>query len=153
MAYKSKYKPKNLQKYSGNASKIISRSSWERALMKWCDMQSCVVEWSSEEVIVPYIDETTPVPYGDPGKLRRYFVDFKIHFDNGQKFLIEVKPAIQCNPPKKRKKTNKYLLERITYEKNLCKWKAASKFAKRYGYTFKVWTEKDLKRMGILVYG
>ena len=54
MTYKGKYIPKNPQKYKGNPSQIIYRSLWERKFMVYCDRNDKVIEWGSEEVIVPY---------------------------------------------------------------------------------------------------
>ena len=58
MAYKGKWKPKNLEKYEGNPFNITYRSLWERKAFKWCDENPEVRSWSSEEIIVPYISKT-----------------------------------------------------------------------------------------------
>ena len=55
MAYKGKYIPTNPKKYRGDPSQVIYRSLWERKLMVYCDRNSKVVEWGSEEVIIPYM--------------------------------------------------------------------------------------------------
>ena len=55
MAYSGKYKPLNPKKYVGNSSKVIYRSLWERKLMVYCDNNDKVLEWGSEEVIIPYL--------------------------------------------------------------------------------------------------
>ena len=54
MSYKGKYIPNNPKKYKGNSSQVIYRSLWERKVMVYCDRNEKVIEWGSEEVIVPY---------------------------------------------------------------------------------------------------
>ena len=55
MAYKGKWKPKNIKKYKGDYTKIVYRSLWERNVFRWMDANPDVIEWNSEEIIVPYI--------------------------------------------------------------------------------------------------
>ena len=101
MAYKGIYKPLNPKKYKGNPSQVIYRSLWERKLMVYCDNNSAVLEWGSEEIIIPYKS-----PWD--GKIHRYFPDFymKVKQSSGniKKFIIEVKPKHQCKPPVKNPK-------------------------------------------------
>ena len=98
MAYSGKYKPVHPKKYVGNASQIIYRSLWERKLMVYCDHNDKVLEWGSEEVIIPYLS-----PWDN--KIHRYFPDFymKVKQASGKtkKFIIEVKPKYQCKSPPK----------------------------------------------------
>ena len=117
--YSGKYKPKNPQKYKGDYTKIVYRSMWERHCFKWCDEQSDVISWSSEEVVVPYLYEVDK-------KYHRYFVDLKITFKNKKTVLVEIKPDKETRPPKNPgKKTKRYITEGLTYVKNMNKWKAA----------------------------
>lgn len=144
-AHRSKYKPKNMAKYAGNIDMIICRSSWERAVCQWCDLNPSVIKWSSEEVIVPYICKTDNSPH-------RYFIDFKIQMKNGKTYLIEVKPDKQTKKPKQpQRKSPKYKDEVLTYVKNLSKWNAAKKYCEDREWTFMVWTENTLNKMGIRV--
>ena len=71
MAYKGKYQPSHPRKYKGNPSNIIYRSLWERKFMVYCDLNENILEWGSEEIIIPY---RSPVD----GKVHRYFPDFYI---------------------------------------------------------------------------
>lgn len=141
MAYKGKFTPKNPNKYKGNVQNIIWRSTWELRLLKWLDENSSVIEYASEEIIVPY---TSPVD----GKIHRYYIDFyvkvKTRTNEIKVYLIEVKPYIQTLPPKKKRNTKKYLQEINTYAVNLAKWEAAKKFAKNNNVEFLVLTEKTL---------
>ena len=64
---------------------------------------------------------------------------------SGKKVMIEIKPAIQCKPPKPRsRKTKRYLQEQLTFIKNISKWKAAKEYCSDNGLEFKIMTEKEL---------
>ena len=142
MYYKRKYTPINPEKYVGNYTNIIMRSSWETQFAKWCDMNPSIVKWSSEETIVPYRCPTD-------NKIHRYFIDFKITVQdsggNKKTYLIEVKPSKQCSPPEfPGRRTKRYLVESATFIKNQAKWKAANEYALDRGWQFKIITEYDL---------
>jgi len=142
MAYKGRYKPKNIQKYIGDPTKCIYRSLWERRFMKWCDENASVYKWGSEEVIVPY---RSPVDK----RVHRYFVDFLIVIKNKkgefETLLIEIKPKKQCSAPKKESKTKKrYLSELKTYVINKAKWDAAEDYAIHKGWKFTILTEDNI---------
>ncbi len=141
--YKGKFKPKNLKKYEGDFSNITYRSHWERQAFRWCDNNENIVGWNSEEIVVSYKCKTD-------GKLHRYFIDLFIRMKDGKRYLVEIKPKKQTQPPKERsRKTKKYLNEVMTYVKNVSKWEAATAFAGRNGMTFQVWNEDTLKSLGI----
>ena len=92
MAYKGKYKLINRPKYKGNPINIIYRSSWERNFMVYCDTNPNVIQWSSEEIRIPY---RSPIDR----KVHTYYPDFwmkvKKHDDSIQQLVIEIKPKIQ----------------------------------------------------------
>ena len=69
MSYKGRYIPKNPNKYKGDPTNIIYRSSWELKLMRYLDEHSDVVQWASEEFFIPY---KSPID----GRYHRYFPDF-----------------------------------------------------------------------------
>jgi hypothetical protein len=140
--YKGKYSPKNPKKYKGDFTNIIYRSSWERKFMVYCDSNNNVLEWGSEEVIIPYV---SPID----GRVHRYFPDFyvKVKQSDGsvKRLIIEVKPKSQCSPPKQpKRKTKHFLNEVMTWGVNEAKWKAAIKFCKDRGMEFKILTEDHL---------
>ena len=143
MAYKGKYIPINPKKYVGNSSQVIYRSLWERKLMVYCDRNEKVIEWGSEEVIVPYRS-----PWD--GKMHRYFPDFymKVKQGNGtyKKFIIEVKPKAQCKEPIKtpKRKTRRWYKEVQTWGINQAKWKSAIDYCENRGMEFKILTEDHL---------
>lgn len=139
---KGPYKPKNPQKYKGNPTKIIYRSGLELSVMKHFDNHPQVVEWSSEEIIVPYRCKTD-------NKIHRYFPDFVVTFmKNGvrETHMIEVKPFKQTQEPKKTpgKKQQVYLNEVMTYAKNYSKWEAAKEYCADRKWKFTILTEQQI---------
>ena len=143
MAYSGTYKPINPKKYRGNPNKVIYRSLWERKLMVYCDHNAAVLEWGSEEVIIPYLS-----PWD--GKLPRYFPDFYMKVRQSdktiKKFIIEVKPKAQSNPPIKnpKRKTRRWFKEVETWGVNQAKWKSATEYCNDQGMEFKILTEDHL---------
>jgi hypothetical protein len=136
------YTPRNPEKYIGDKTQIIFRSSWERRIFIWADNNESVLEWSSEPFPIQYFDQST-------NKIRRYFPDLFVKIRNKEgiikNYLIEVKPEKQTKSPKKgRKKTATYLNEVATYQKNLSKWQQAEKFCESNNMIFKLVTERDL---------
>lgn len=137
MYHKRRYVPLFPDKYAGDTSNIVMRSSWETRFAIWCDKNPQIVKWSSEETIIPYV---SPVD----GKVHRYFVDFKIQTVNSKTYLVEIKPMYQTIPPQGKKKTQKFLKEASTYMVNQAKWESAKRFAKARSWEFIVITEKEL---------
>lgn len=138
MFHKRLFKPVFPQKYVGDPTNIVMRSSWETMFANWCDKNPSILKWSSEETIIPY-----RCPTDD--KIHRYFVDFKITTSNGKTYLVEVKPAKQTQPPVfPGRRTQRYLTESLTFMKNQAKWKAATEYCKDRGWEFKIITEHEL---------
>tara|TARA_Y100000310_G_scaffold268940_1_gene281847 strand:- start:63 stop:488 length:426 start_codon:yes stop_codon:yes gene_type:complete len=139
MAYKGRYKPKHPKKYIGNPTKVIYRSLLEKRFMLYCDKTDAILEWGSEEIIVPY---KSPID----NRLHRYFVDFIVKLKNKkgitETLLIEVKPKKQCSPPKK--KSKRFLSEMKTYGVNTAKWKSATEYAENKGWRFIIITDETL---------
>ena len=119
---KGKYTLLNPEKYTGNPKKIVFRSMWERKFMLYCDKTPEVLEWSSEEIVIPYYFNE---------KDRNYYPDFYIKFikddDTVEESVIEIKPYYQR-----------------TYEQNKAKWRFAEEYCKKHNYTFKILTEREL---------
>ena len=142
MAYKGKYKPRIPSKYKGDPTNIIYRSLWERKFMVYCDSTTNILEWGSEEIVLPY---RSPID----NKVHRYYPDFyiKVRESTGKikRYLIEVKPKKQTIAPKvQKKKTKSYIYEVYEYAKNQAKWKAAKEYCKDRLWEFKVLTENEL---------
>ena len=142
MSYKGRYIPKNPKKYKGDSRRIIYRSLWERKFMVYCDTNKSVIEWGSEEIIIPYLS-----PWD--GKIHRYFPDFyiKVKQSNGtiKKYIIEVKPKKQCQPPDKpKRKTKKWYKEAKAWGINSAKWKYATEWCDKNNMELKILTEDHL---------
>jgi hypothetical protein len=113
--------------------------------MKFLDTSTGVKSWNSECIVVPY---RSPVDRG----MHRYFIDFRVDWADGSTFLVEVKPECQTKQPAQpSRKSNKFLMECMTFCVNQAKWEAASEYALDHGWKFVVWTEKTLKSMGIRI--
>lgn len=139
---KSRYKPSHPEKYNGDPSNIICRSSWERKFCVWCDLNENVISWASEEIFINYYN---PIKK----RLCKYFPDFviKLKEKNGEikTYVIEVKPKKQTVKPKTpTRKTKSWLYEMKTYEENKAKWSAADEWCKDRKIEFKVITEDNL---------
>ena len=140
--YRGFFQPQNPHKYLGNLSQIVYRSSYEVRFMKWCDLNESVLQWGSEEVIIPYISPAD-------NKTHRYFVDFfiKIKTKDGfiKKYLVEVKPyRFTQEPVTPKRKTKNFINEVVQWAVNTAKWNSARKVASTMGWEFMLITEKDL---------
>lgn len=140
--YQGKFTPKNPEKYKGDVSNITFRSSWERIAFNYLDMHPGVIQWASEEIIIPYI---SPID----GKRHRYYVDlyFKIKDSNGniKSYLAEIKPYKFTMPPlEPKRKTKQYIQEVTQYAVNQAKWKAATEVCKDNDIGFLILTENEL---------
>ena len=142
------YVLKNPDKYLGDKSRIIVRSSWEGKLCNWADNHVAVIQWSSEPVKIPYF---SPIDK----KTHQYNVDFWMKIlkaGNEEQWLIEVKPSSQMKKPSQAllegnrtmKKLTRYNRELRTYIVNSAKFEAAKKFAEDRGMRFGVVNEKFL---------
>ena len=137
--HKGRYVPNKPQKYRGDYNNIVYRSSWERRFMLYCDRSDAIIEWGSEEIIIPY---RSPLD----GRMHRYFPDFYIKVKQAdgsiKKMLIEVKPKAQCGPPPiPKRKTKRFLNEVRTWGVNKAKWDAAIEWCNDRGIEFKILTE------------
>lgn len=140
--YQGFYNPKNIHKYVGKKDNIIYRSGLELKFYRFCDNNPNVIEWGSEEIVVPYFDTLQK-------KSRKYFIDAYVKIKEGditKKYLVEVKPWKQTQEPKvsKGKKKSSLLYEQISYKNNCDKWAFAREFAKKHGMEFIIITEKEL---------
>lgn len=142
MSYKGFFRPKNPTKYKGDPTNIVYRSSWEVKLMSYLDAHPDVVQWASEELVIPY---RSPLD----NQVHRYFPDFwvKKRTPNGltEVVVIEVKPAKQTKEPVPSKRvTKQYLREVATWAVNQAKWKAAQSYCADRDWKFMMMTEHDL---------
>lgn len=138
-----KYRPQNPEKYKGDYTNILYRSSWERSFMRWCDLTEGVKKWQSEEKCIWYFDPVTK-------KNRRYFPDFIVEYQRKDGItlqeMVEIKPYRQViGPPENpKRKTKAWATAVMTYATNQAKWAAARKYCEDRGMNFRIVTEKEL---------
>ena len=143
------YQPENPDKWLLPESSITNgrgirfMSSWESRVFRFLDRNSGIIKIASE----PF-----PIPYKHPkdGKTHRYYPDILVKNKDGTKFLVEIKPLNQVEPPKKPKRwTEKakynYNEAILTYCINQAKWKAAREFCEKHNLKFIIITEKELQ--------
>lgn len=139
------FKPDHPEKYKGDPTNIVYRSGWEFKVMSDLDKALNVIEWSSEEVVIPY---RSPID----NRVHRYYLDFYMKVKNKETgviehYLIEVKPKKETVPPKvqsNKKPSKRYLNEVKNWGVNSAKWKAAEEYCKSRGWKFIVMNEDHI---------
>jgi hypothetical protein len=138
---KGKYDVKHPEKYLGDVSNVVFRSSWELDAFKFCDNNPNVLRWSSEEIAIPY---AKPSPKGI--RAAKYYPDLYMEYKTKdgklRKDLIEIKPKRQTKPSRSRNPKNK-LFENQAFMINQLKWDAAKNWCGQNGITFRVLTESE----------
>lgn len=142
---KGKFRPQNPDKYRGDPSNIIYRSSWERDFMGYCDTNPKIKAWMSEERCVWYYNPVTK-------KKARYFPDFIIHYENSKGIevteMVEIKPKrhVSGPNPNPKRRTKSWMNEVKTYAINQAKWKAAMNYCEDRGWSWRILTEDNVKK-------
>jgi len=138
------------EKYVGKrTNEIIFRSSWERSFFNLLDRTESILEWSSEEICITYIN---PVDR----RKHRYFPDiymkFKTHDGRIREKIVEIKPYEQTiKPTIKESWSQKKKVETAgDWLKNCAKWASAREWCLREKHvsgrdiSFEILTEKDI---------
>lgn len=102
------------------------RSGWELTYMKWLDANDDVKSYEYESIVIAYISNMRSC------KVRKYFPDIFVHFQDGKNVLVEIKP--------KRK-----LLNPTVIKKQL----AAEQWCKENNATYELVTEDTIKNIKI----
>jgi hypothetical protein len=110
---------------TGNLYKY--RSGWEEKFMVYLDSNPAVKHWTYEQTVIEYVSNIRTK------KVRRYYPDFYIKYQDDNEEIVEIKP--------KRK------LEQTIIKK---KASAAELWCKSHGMTYVILTEIELKSMGLL---
>jgi len=138
------YSPKHKEKLLNKQKIVIYRSKLELDVMRICDDNPYIEEWSSEAVIIPYYNTLKQ-------KNSRYFVDLYVKFKDGKKYLFEIKPEKQMKcvtegikQTKNQKMSTKLYTAEMT-QMNKDKWLAALAWAKQHGMTFYIITERTIQ--------
>jgi hypothetical protein len=134
------YTPKNKEKYIGDSTKIIFRSSWELNLHLFLDNNPKVLKWASEPIAIPYLKPTDK-------QIHKYYPDYYVEYIDKNnvlhKEIIEVKPHKQTIVSKSHNRRSK-IYEDIQFAINKAKWLSCTLFCKKHGLTFRLLTEKQM---------
>jgi hypothetical protein len=142
------YTLNNPDKYIGDPTKIIYRSSWEYKFCRYCDDSTNVLKWSSEPFPIKYM---SPID----GKEHDYYIDFYMRgIKDGQEidYLVEVKPQESLKKPvfegiQTMQKLKNFNYAAKTFIINTAKFSAAKAYAESIGYKFIIVTEDFLFRV------
>ena len=138
-----KFRPRNPQKYGGDVSNIVYRSSYELKFMQYCDLTESVNSWKSEEFWIPY---RSPLD----GKIHRYFPDFFLKYKDKdgkmRNLVVEVKPAKDLKEPQTNpsRRTKSWAYSVKMWAINQAKFEAAKEWCADHNYEFRIFTEKEL---------
>ncbi len=156
------FQPTNPEKYIGDVTQIIYRSSWEKRFCQWANDHPNIVKWGSENFKIPYENPVAKMVNGQyVSAINNYYVDFFITIKKDDKlttWLCEVKPKNQVPTTaqferlsrminegnKTEKKIKRYNHELKTLLVNRAKFLAAMKFAEARGCKFCVCDENFL---------
>lgn len=129
------FTPKNPRKYIGSGN-AVWRSSWELSFMNFLDSHPGVIQWSSENLKIPYLNPLT-------GKASIYIPDFLIIYvdKNGKKHgeVVEIKPLKETCVEQARSKR-----DLMAVAQNQAKWSAAREFCSKNGLVFRIMDETML---------
>jgi len=138
-----KYRPQNPEKYNGDPTNIVYRSSYELKFMQYCDLTENIISYQSEEFWIPY---RSPID----NKVHRYFPDFFVKYKdkngNNRHLVVEIKPQKDLKMPETnpKRKTKSWAYAVKTWAVNQAKWEAAREYCADRNYEFRVLTEKEL---------
>lgn len=113
---------------------IIYRSSYEKKFILWLEGNKNVRHWGSECMKIPYMMTD--------GKMHSYYPDYFVELNNGECWVVEVKPYNQTQKP-----VNENCWAAKEYTKNICKWRATKEFCDNKGFKFKIFTERSIDKM------
>jgi len=146
-SYKGTYYLKNPSKYIGKGSNPEYKSHYEQVTFRWMDLNQNIMRWGYEVVGIPYKNSVD-------NNIHTYWPDIYAEIlinKEIKKFLIEIKPTKDLIYPPNIVMTNKnkkayvrVLNEKLTFVKNVDKFKAAAAYCKTLGYVFRILTEKDI---------
>lgn len=146
------------------------RSSWELAFFDWCDRNQNVLRWASEPLYIEYRNPLSSMKYCEANgldwtnpiywKINKYYPDVWVEMRDPDgtihKRFIEIKPReqavapVQPGPNAKLKEVKKFNQLGLQYLQNQHKWAAATKYCAERGAEFLVYTEVELKRLGVI---
>jgi hypothetical protein len=160
------YKVQNKQKYVGDPSLVVYRSSWEMKFCRWCDYSPSILRWSSEPLSIPYYDRISNLEKNKKErldnnnprnwKIRNYHTDFWCEVQKGdeiEKWFVEIKPEYELRKPvpppinSPLKKIKRFNTMAKNYLINESKFASLNEWAKKHDMKFYVFTEKTLAKI------
>lgn len=147
-----------------NNGGVYFRSSWEKKIMTWLDLNEKITKWGAECMKIPY--QMTHFDNGDTKvKEHSYYPDFyyEMRLQNGvlKQVVVEVKPMKEYNmvlalnegrlnvPEDKGKKLKNFEYDLKMAYKNKQKWETMIDWCKLKGYEFIIITEDHLKKFNL----
>jgi hypothetical protein len=139
------YTVKHPQKYIGDVTKVRYMSSWELNAFNFLDGNQNVLQWSSENIAIPYIKPTD-------GRVHKYYPDLLVLYKDrhGQEHweLIEIKPSTQLVVSRSKSPKTR-MFQNLTLAVNKAKWDSAELWCEHQrkngmDVKFKLLTEKQV---------
>ena len=121
--------PKRFKKYIASCKNepVIFRSGLELEFINYCENNPSIKRWASEPIKIKYYSRLD-------SKEMNYYPDFIIEKTNGDRIIVEIKPKAQTYKPT----VYDNLWSKEAWIKNMDKWIAAYKFAKKHKMSFVV---------------
>lgn len=146
MSYVGRYNLKNPSKYMGVGTIPIYKSKNELMAFSVLDNQSKIIRWGYEIIEIPY---RNPIDQ----KIHKYKVDIYCEIKEKNsilKCLIEIKQSTDLLAPRAPTLANqnsrrRYELAKRSFIVNTAKWNAVIAVAKKAGFKFMFFTEKNLE--------
>lgn len=119
--------PKIFKKYISSCKNepVIFRSGLELEFINYCENNPSIKRWASEPIKIKYYSRLDD-------KEMNYYPDFVIEKTNGSRIIVEVKPKSQTYKPT----VYDNLWAKEAWIKNMDKWVAAYRFAKKHNMSF-----------------
>ena len=119
--------PKIFKKYISSCKNepVIFRSGLELEFINYCENNPSIKRWASEPIKIKYYSRLDD-------KEMNYYPDFVIEKTNGSRIIVEVKPKSQTYKPT----VYDNLWAKEAWVKNMDKWVAAYRFAKKHNMSF-----------------
>lgn len=119
--------PKIFKKYISSCKNepVIFRSGLELEFINYCENNPSIKRWASEPLKIKYYSRLDD-------KEMNYYPDFVIEKTNGSRIIVEIKPKAQTYKPT----VYDNLWSKEAWVKNMDKWTAAYKFAKKHKMSF-----------------
>lgn len=119
--------PKIFKKYISSCKNepVIFRSGLELEFINYCENNPSIKRWASEPIKIKYYSRLD-------NKEMNYYPDFVIEKTNGSRIIVEVKPKSQTYKPT----VYDNLWAKEAWVKNMDKWVAAYRFAKKHNMSF-----------------